>query len=82
MYECSYYDFFFDSFLMPLTKKGREGREGKGGVCLCVFVLSFFSLYLKYISESKEASKESLIDERTSKLLLEDGVEFSLLATV
>jgi len=61
---------------MPSTKKGRKKKEGKGGVWGGVplrFCLVFFSLYLKYISESKEASKENLIDERTSKLLLKDG---------
>jgi len=68
---------------MPLAKgRGNEGR-GRTGECFCVFCLVFFSpLYLKYILESKGASKENLIDERTNELLLDDGVEFSLSVTV
>lgn len=54
----------------------QKGKEKKGRVEWSVplrFCLVFFSLYLKYISESKEASKENLIDEWASKLLVEDG---------
>ena len=71
MYECSYDYYFSDRFLTPLTKKGGKERKGRVGCAFAFLSCLFFPLFEIYLGA--QGSKENLIDERTSKLLLEDG---------